>query len=583
MRLRLTFGLVVLCLTATAASHRPRVYPNPTLNIFAIADGPGGLLWLATAKGLYRFDGLHYQRVSEFPFASARFVASTGDGSLWAADFPGLVRYRDGQFTHILDEPVSALAVHFNHVFASLPDGLARIALDGVVQRLGFRIRRDLSVDSAGKLWGICQWRPLTQACAVDPDRPGIETQTALPGGQEFEQAVRDGVGTIWAANGRRTVQVQAGRAGTTFERNASKHSNRASPMVAGRNGQVWFIGETTRGVAPGVVFRDRLAHERYGPLSGFEDGSGAVWIGTAGQGLVRWTIDSAWQRWFPEDFHNDAPAQIVREKSGAMVAATDRHLYRYDSASDKWVQITKQEHFFYSVLPLDRGEFLASIRDFGLARISASGTISERVPDLVPADPYREIMRDSRGRLWVGTKVGLRRIEGVPGSLRLRDEPLPGIRPGENGHAVDLELDEAGRLWAGYAEGIAWLDGQDHWHKLRTDRAVTLVRSFTVGPEDIWVAHRRPGAFSHLRKDGDQWRVTTLAAADGYGLPDSQYLKRDSRNWIWRGGSDGIRVSDGKRTGPDDWLHIDMPNGLAASESAQYGFFEDTDEAASE
>src|SRR5690349_13071031 len=78
-----------------AAPHRMQLYPNPSITILAMAQGPDGFLWLAATDGLYRFDGFHYQKIPDYPFASARFLGSTGDGSLWIGSREGLARYRE--------------------------------------------------------------------------------------------------------------------------------------------------------------------------------------------------------------------------------------------------------------------------------------------------------------------------------------------------------------------------------------------------------------------------------------------------------------------------------------------------------
>ena len=57
--------------------------------------------------------------------------------------------------------------------------------------------------------------------------------------------------------------------------------------------------------------------------------------------------------------------------------------------------------------------------------RLSPDGKIVERLKDLAPVEQYREIIRDAKGRVWVGTKRALLRVEGQPGSLRLRQEEL--------------------------------------------------------------------------------------------------------------------------------------------------------------
>src|SRR5882724_6650456 len=93
----LLIAALALAIAADAAPHRLRVYPN-ALPIFSMAQGPDGMLWLAAEDGLYRFDGFHYHKIPGYPFASARFVAFTRDGTLWTADFEGIARLRNNRF-----------------------------------------------------------------------------------------------------------------------------------------------------------------------------------------------------------------------------------------------------------------------------------------------------------------------------------------------------------------------------------------------------------------------------------------------------------------------------------------------------
>ena len=132
------------------------------------------------------------------------------------------------------------------------------------------------------------------------------------------------------------------------------------------------------------------------------------------------------------------------------------------------------------------------------------------------------------------------------------------------------------GRLWVGYDRGIAWLDAGDRWHKIPTDQPLTNVRSFTLAGDDIWVTYRRSGPFSRLHQNGDRWVVTGFSAQGGYPPVDSQFIKRDSRGWIWRASDEGVHIADGRHFAPGDWIHMHRGNGLAGDEPGQYGFFED-------
>jgi ligand-binding sensor domain-containing protein/predicted Ser/Thr protein kinase len=573
--LRAALIAALLATTLPAAPHRLRVYPN-SLTIFSIAQGPDGLLWLAAEDGLYRFDGFHYHKITSFPFASARFVAFTRDGSLWVADFEGLTRVRNNRFEVVLTEEVSGMAAYPDQVFVKVPKDLLQIGLDGSPRRLKLPARRDLTIDSQGRLWFACQ---LTSGCSYDPAHPDQPQSIQFPPTSLYAQVVRDSLGRIWAADPERAILVENGRAVQTLDRQRTNKADRPGPLLEGRNGQLWFLGETVRGLIPEIYFKDRADHNRFAPTSGLEDSRGHLWVASFGQGLVEWTPDPDWQRWFPEDFGKETPVQGVRDPQGATIVATQKNVYRRDTSTNRWSQITKQPYRYYALLPLENGDFLASINNFGLARISAQGVIVEHIENVGPAvDAYREIIRDRKGRLWVGSKRALLRLEGRPGSFKLRPESLPGILPRESADPVDMDLDPAGHLWVGYSSGLAWLDDQDQWHKILTDQPVTLVRSFALAGDDIWVAHRRNGAFSRLHRNGDQWNVTLFTPSGGYVPAGTEFLKRDSRGWIWRGTDSGVYVSDGRHIAPNDWLHIDVGNGLAANELGQYGFFEDSD-----
>jgi serine/threonine-protein kinase len=569
---------LAFCLSAAAqpALHRLRVFENPSLTIFSIAEGPDGLLWLAAADGLYRFDGFHYHKITSYPFPTARFVAFTGDGALWCGDFEGLCRVVRNRFQITIADDIAAMAAYPDQVFARLAASMVRVGLDGTVRPVPYVPRRDLTIDALGRLWFICL--DMKQICWVDPSH--VDSVHSLSFSPDFDQyqAAANAQGLVWSADDEQAVPVE-GRQPVRLQRLHSRHGARSGPLLAGRNGQLWFLGETVRGLSPAMEFRDSKDQERFPPLSGFEDSRGHLWVASAGQGLTEWIPEPSWQRWFPQDFGGEATAQMVRDRRGNAFVATDKHIYREDAQSGKWVRMTHEDQRYYFLFPLDDGGFLASIRGVGLARLAPDGGIVERFPNPpeLPMD-HRQIVRDGKGRIWIGAKRALFRLEGQPGSLRLREELLPQLGAHDLVQAVALRVDGSGRLWVGYTRGIAWLDDADRWHVLDTDQPADWVRSFTFAGDDIWVAHRRQGAYSRLHRNGQRWRVTPFLATAGYAPVSTNFLVRDSRGWIWRGSSDGVHVSDGRNLGVNDWLHLYPGNGLAANETGQYGFFEDHD-----
>lgn len=550
-------------LALQASPHRLRVYPNPSIRAFGIAQGPGGFLWLAAPDGLYRFDGFHYHKISAYPMASARFVAFTGDGSLWAGDFQGLARMTGGRFQKILNEPVFSIAAYPDRIFVEGNSSLIQIGLDNSVRRMNYRLRRELNIDSRGRIWGVCI-SPV-EVCWVDPNNP--RERHAVGPADLYYNVSPDSRDRVWVADGERALLFENPR--VALERRPSAEGNRSGPLLGGQNGRLWFLGETVEEVGSGNRFRDRADHDRFAPLAGFEDPRGNVWLSSFQQGLVEWIPDASWERWFPEDFSGEPAVQVLRDQHGAILVATHKHIYRKEG--DRWKRLTSEERRYDSLAILDGGGFLAAIRDYGVAILSPGGRILRRLDDLQPGrNQYREIVRDAKGRYWVGAKQGLFRLQGPP--LRFSREAMRELAGFDE--AVDLEFDKDHRLWIAYNAGVAWLDEQDKWHKIPASRPISTLRSIAVGPDEIWTAYRKPGLITRLARNGGRWDVTDYP----YPPRDTYFIKRDSRGWIWRGTPNGVFISDGHHFAAEDWLHLHMGNGLAANELDQYGFFEDAD-----
>src|SRR5579862_4115616 len=102
---RLTEGLIVLCLCGLnlippAFALAPGVdvhelqHTGWTIgdgappDIWGLAQGPDGFLWLATGAGLYRFDGVTFERidpakVGPFPSLNMTAIALSPKGEVW--------------------------------------------------------------------------------------------------------------------------------------------------------------------------------------------------------------------------------------------------------------------------------------------------------------------------------------------------------------------------------------------------------------------------------------------------------------------------------------------------------------------
>src|SRR5262249_37801204 len=106
-------------------------------DIWAITQSRDGYLWLGSVNGLYRFDGVHVERVAAdlLPSPSIHALATTPSGGLWIGyERPvGVISlFQDGKVTNFTVNAQWSTSVHSivlgpdNTAWASTPDSILK-------------------------------------------------------------------------------------------------------------------------------------------------------------------------------------------------------------------------------------------------------------------------------------------------------------------------------------------------------------------------------------------------------------------------------------------------------------------------
>jgi hypothetical protein len=161
-------------------------------------------------------------------------------------------------------------------------------------------------------------------------------------------------------------------------QRRGSGVPERASALLAGRSGQVWFLGETIQGFAPAQQFKDRPDFSSPDVTAAFEDVRGHLWAAVSGRGLVEWIVDSNWERWFPEDLGKQSPSQVVRTSKGDVVAATTDGLFRLNPIPRAWNRLPAAIPGIMSLAPQWR---MSALQYSHLMDASGSGCRIRQIP----------------------------------------------------------------------------------------------------------------------------------------------------------------------------------------------------------
>jgi ligand-binding sensor domain-containing protein len=300
--------------------------------VTALAQSTDGYLWLGSPDGLYRFDGVVFERYQPqsggpFPTQDIYTLLALPNGDLWIGFTPGMISLlRNGHVTNYTSREgvpggVWALAQdREGTIWAATNTGLARLE--------GDRWKR------VGRDWNF----PGKSATAIFPDGQGtlwVSTEDTLvflpPGARRFEPTgIRSGQvlkiaqatgGKLWMAETTRSVrpiplsdkrpppddtEVKVGSAGILFDNDGALWITtigdglRRSPAPELLRGQIGEFGTAVES----FTATDGLSHDYVRAI--LQDREGNIWVGT-NNGLDRFRKTNLVPVVLPAKFHRPA------------------------------------------------------------------------------------------------------------------------------------------------------------------------------------------------------------------------------------------------------------------------------------
>jgi ligand-binding sensor domain-containing protein/signal transduction histidine kinase len=377
-----------------------------TDRVDCLAEQPRGTIWFGTrADGIYRLrdgDFLHLTR-EQIGGGSVTDLQASHDGGLW-----------------IIGQRLAKIADPDHPEPSFIPD----------VPREGIFTAHE---DREGNLWLCAKERGLIRSARL-PYRL-ISKRDGLPD-DSIRSITRDPAGNLWLAGqgGHDLVRVAPdGTLSMPLVGADGSPGPRPAVVLAARDGAIWL---GMAGQAKLRVWRDGVetsipsVRAAYGL---FEDHNGAIWIGTANDGVFRWQngqLASVTQtggepiqaaRWFAEG------------PDGTIYAAT---------WSSGFARIEKDR-----VVMIDRGRGL-------------------------PTDEVRAIHVDRENRVWLGFRG---RGLGLWENGRCWNPDLLSQTLAD--HVSAIAEDAHGQLWVGTPAGVMWVDKADLVAAASGQLAVSAVR----------------------------------------------------------------------------------------------------------
>ncbi|MGC2661500.1 MAG: two-component regulator propeller domain-containing protein, partial [Bryobacteraceae bacterium] len=508
----------------------------PEETVQAFAQTPDHFLWIGTSGGLVRFDGAQFvvfnrDNIAAFRENSVFCLLTSANGTLWVGtEGGGLLSYSDGVFRAwskddgLTNGYVRALRQdQAGDIWIGTDDGLFRLR-GQKIQRVDGRNGIPLSsihaiyIDQQQRLWaGGYHFFVLSH---------GNATEVALPGGlsDNVKSIIQTRDGTVWVGTVSGLEKMNPQASGFQFRRVPGIHSTVRTLLEDGER-CLWIgtIGEGLIRYQNGKF--SRLPAESKPPsntvLSSFLGNEKNIWIGTQ-TGLVRLNKTAVSTLSLP-DFADADFGTIYRDRDGAL-----------------WVG---SSHLF---------------------RITGQRVEIPKFPAPLGGTRVRTVFRDTTGTLWLGTE-GKGVFRWHNGAL----DSIPGIQPYVRAFAEDQQ----GGIWIGTDGGYCrWTPRETKYFELHEsvrallvdrngdvwvgkDRGLTRLRHGDFVPdvpiprlqtEKVWAIHEDPqgGLWFGTRSSGVFWfkggRLTSYTTAQGLSS-NSIYQILEDRGTLWISGPNGV------------------------------------------
>jgi ligand-binding sensor domain-containing protein len=417
----------------------------PESSVYTIIQAPDGYLWIGTSGGLVRFDGwrftlFNHSSDTAFQDDSVWSLAVGQDGTLWiGTEGGGLIRYSKGAFQHfgketgLTNQFVRALYVDRNEgsLWVGTDDGVFKGNVEAGFRRLdatnGIPAMNVYSIvgrkDGARYVGGM-------GLLTVDKGRTRYFMSRKFSGDNFVDSICQTRDGTLWVGTFSVLRKLGLHDQGDIYSQahvvpvpSAVNQINRSAAALASQ-------------------WQSRL---HYSAMVEASDGS--LWIGTYGEGLLRWKDGNF--KWYraPQYLPDNHVSSVIEDAQKDIWVGTTNGLARLQPGQAIPVRLPGNTPVNVNSVANDGDTVLLSTLEGKMLRPVPGFLKGVSYPSLPDTIAVRTTFRDREGTLWIGTAG-----QGLFGCSR----------NGRIQHYAQADLVRAfaetpdGRLWIG-TDGNLW------------------------------------------------------------------------------------------------------------------------------
>ena len=487
----------------------------------ALAQSADGYLWLGSPDGLYRFDGVvfeRYQPQSGDPLPARRVssLLALPNGDLWIGfRAGGMSLLRNGRATNYTTR-----------------DGAPGEAVWGFAQ------------DRAGTIWAATdsglarlkgnRWSEVGKDCNF----PGKSAHTIF----------FDHQGTLWVSTEDTLILLPRGA--KRFQQTGIR-VGQVYQIAQAAGGKLW-MAETTRSVRPIPLTDKRQPSDeteiQVGSIGILFDNDGALWITTVGDGLRRAPVpelltgkikefSTVLESFTAKDgLSDDVVRAILQDREGNIWVGTSNGLDRFRKTN--LIPVALPFKTLYAVLAAgDTGDVWVASQ-VSMVRVHGGRADRARPLPSVAISAYR----DPAGAIWWSSFDAIYRYKA--GNYTTVALPPPSRKPYQDAGTVTTQ-DGSGALWlAALREGLFYRK-RGVWQRLETASEFARLSpktAFTDWMGRAWFGYE--GGTIIVLKDE---KIQRIFSADDSPVGSVTAINGRGRH-TWVGGERGLAFFDGKR-----------------------------------
>ena len=304
-------------------------------------------------------------------------------------------------------------------------------------------------------------------------------------------------------------------------------------------------------------------------------DGKGTIWLGTAGDGVVKFDGKNKWQTYNESNSGNPGNHvdSIAIDQNGNIWIATGNGVAKFDGDTTWTVYTTSNsglpDNDTYPIA-IDRSQELSEIRGNeisvwigtfnGLAKFDGTDwKVYNTSNSPIPGNLIRTIAIDRDGNKWIGTLYdGLAKFNGDATweKYAVFNSGLP------NNDVYPIVFDHEGNIWIGTnGGGLAKFDGKTKWivyNQSNSGLPNDNIHSMTIDKDGtLWIGTIEGGL---AKFDADT--TWTIYNTFNSGLPNNEvrgiHIDRDGNKWIATYGGGVARFNEnGKGWAGTEWNEL--------------------------